>query len=302
MKNKLKAFSLIELSIVILIIGVLIAGVTQASRLVKQSKLTTARTLTQSAPVAGIRGLLLWLETTQEKSFRPSETDDKDQLTAWYDSNPQLTNANTFSTTASANITYLANSAINSLPAVLYSAAATTGSAFSGTVISAPYNSYTIFYVARSTNLAAANTIFYNGVAGTNGFGVSLTSAGLNSFSYSAATAVNGTATSTANQATADIYCITTAPQSVDGVIVAEPVIQSFKNGVIDINSTTTTASWVVPTGNFFIGNSSATGAADEFVGEIAEIIMFDSVLSKSDRQEVERYLSRKFAINIVQN
>ena len=38
-----KAFSLIELSIVVLIIGILIAGVTQGSRLVRQSRLSTAQ-------------------------------------------------------------------------------------------------------------------------------------------------------------------------------------------------------------------------------------------------------------------
>jgi prepilin-type N-terminal cleavage/methylation domain-containing protein len=59
MKNQSKAFSLIELSIVILIIGILIAGVTQGSRLVRESKITTAVTLTQSAPIASVKDLVL---------------------------------------------------------------------------------------------------------------------------------------------------------------------------------------------------------------------------------------------------
>jgi len=44
--NRLLAFSLIELSIVVLIVGILIAGVTQGSRLIRESKVKTARTLT----------------------------------------------------------------------------------------------------------------------------------------------------------------------------------------------------------------------------------------------------------------
>ena len=48
-KNLHKAFSLIELSIVVLIIGILIAGITQGSRLVRQSRLVVARSLTQNA-------------------------------------------------------------------------------------------------------------------------------------------------------------------------------------------------------------------------------------------------------------
>ena len=41
-KNSKLAFSLIELSVVILIIGVLVLGVTQGSRMMKQSKITAA--------------------------------------------------------------------------------------------------------------------------------------------------------------------------------------------------------------------------------------------------------------------
>ena len=69
MKNLKSGFSLIELSIVVLIIGIIIAGITQASRLVRVSKLSSARTLTQSSPVAGISDLVAWWETTLEKSI-----------------------------------------------------------------------------------------------------------------------------------------------------------------------------------------------------------------------------------------
>ena len=104
MKKKYSAFSLIELSIVILIIGVLIAGVTQASRLVRQSKLTTARTLTQSSAVNSIKGLLLWLEPTMDNSFKSSETTDANPITTWYDINPQVSLPNTFTSNSSSTL------------------------------------------------------------------------------------------------------------------------------------------------------------------------------------------------------
>jgi prepilin-type N-terminal cleavage/methylation domain-containing protein len=69
MKYKSSGFSLIELSIVILIIGILIAGVTQGSRLVKQSKVKTAKTLTQSSDAIGINDMVLWLDATNEKIY-----------------------------------------------------------------------------------------------------------------------------------------------------------------------------------------------------------------------------------------
>lgn len=302
MKNKSSAFSLIELSIVILIIGVLIAGVTQASRLVRQSKITTARTLTQSSPVNSIRGLLVWLEPTQESSFKSSESADGTQITTWYDSNPQLTIPNTF-TASSSNITYKATGATNALPAVSF-----TGDAgFTGAYLDSPFSAYTIFYVVRPTSLAssAGNTIFYNGTSGTNGFGSRLvTTTGVTQMFYGvSSTVTSGTAAAAANQGAADIWCVTIAPNSVLGASVANPAVLSYRNGVADITTgTTTTSSWVLPTTNMFIGNISASNATNDFIGEFSEIIVFDSVLKKSDRQEIEKYLSKKYAITITQN
>ena len=48
------AFSLIELSIVILIVGILIAGVTSSSRLVKRMKVITAQNLTLKESAIGL--------------------------------------------------------------------------------------------------------------------------------------------------------------------------------------------------------------------------------------------------------
>ncbi len=61
-----KAFSLIELSVVVLIIGILIAGITQSSRLVRAMKLNTARSLTRSSDVASIKNLTAWFDATAE--------------------------------------------------------------------------------------------------------------------------------------------------------------------------------------------------------------------------------------------
>ena len=58
MKQKItKAFSLIELSIVILIIGILVAGVTQSSRLIKQMRLAMIKSMTLNSPVSSIKDL-----------------------------------------------------------------------------------------------------------------------------------------------------------------------------------------------------------------------------------------------------
>jgi len=87
--NNKKAFSLIELSIVILIIGILVAGITQSSRLIRQMRLSSARSITQSSPVSTIKDLIVWLESTSEKSFDDAEEENGLTVTNWYDLNPQ---------------------------------------------------------------------------------------------------------------------------------------------------------------------------------------------------------------------
>ena len=69
-----KAFSLVELSIVLLIIGVIIAGITSSSLLIDKARLRNARSITQSSPINSIKNLSLWLEPTMENAFATGTT------------------------------------------------------------------------------------------------------------------------------------------------------------------------------------------------------------------------------------
>jgi prepilin-type N-terminal cleavage/methylation domain-containing protein len=64
LKKTKKAFSLLELSITILIIGILLIGVIGAKHLIKKSRISTAQNLTSSAPISGILDNALWLESS----------------------------------------------------------------------------------------------------------------------------------------------------------------------------------------------------------------------------------------------
>ena len=62
--KKLKlAFSLIEISVVILIIGILIAGISQGIDLFADYRFITAKNLTKNSRVGRIEDLEIWLET-----------------------------------------------------------------------------------------------------------------------------------------------------------------------------------------------------------------------------------------------
>lgn len=77
---KKNAFSLIELSIVILIIGILIVGVAQSGSLVGKFRLSSARNLTQNSSVASIPGMIFWVDSVSEKSFDDADQDNTDPV------------------------------------------------------------------------------------------------------------------------------------------------------------------------------------------------------------------------------
>ena len=85
MKNKTSAFTLIELSFVIIIIGILIAGAMTAAALVKKSKISAAQSLTKSSPINGINDIALWIESSAESSFNEKESSNGEAISTWYD-------------------------------------------------------------------------------------------------------------------------------------------------------------------------------------------------------------------------
>ncbi len=322
--SKSKAFSLIELSIVILIIGILVAGITQSSRLVTQMKLSSARSLTTSSPVSSIKGLALWLEPTLEDSFASNESEDAAAITVWNDTNPQTTqplyavaqtgtvadpkaNPHTPPATNPVDIAYEDN-AINGLPAVNFTSSATTYSpgkrlTLSTTYVSGAANYFlftnvnntvppvtssksTTFIVYKKTATTnAPRTLLWNGATKTEGWGYEEITGGFRQFS--------STTPSVGTVAMATIPEIAT--MTINGTGAAPSVyINGSGAGIAGVSTILT------PATGFFIGNANALGTpATPFVGYIAEVIVYDGVLKDSDRKSVEAYLGKKYGIKV---
>ena len=278
--NYPKAFSLIELSIVILIIGILVAGVTQSSRLVKQVRLMSARSLTLSSPVPTIKNLIAWYESTSEKSFNESEASDQSLLSAWFDINVQNSNKNNATQTIDTNKPQYSFDDNTGLPIVKF----TNLDFFNlpdGTV---PFNNtpYTVFLVSRADSMCNCG-ILGSGTYSTNN---------ANAFRYDMANGFNH------YWWLVDLYMpntITLKKLTIIDITYDLAKREGYVDGVLKL---TTPSSNRASTS---INNTIGRTLPGEFlIGSIGEIIIFDRALNTEERKSIENYLSKKWSIKLL--
>lgn len=289
MQNKTisqKAFSLIEVSIVLLIIGILVAGVTQGSRLVRASRLQTAQNLTVNSPVAGIPNLSAWWETSLESSFLAAEAVDSTAISTWYDNNPQSSYKNNLSqTTATNKPTFYENVFNGAIPAIRFDGT-NDFMPFDGTpLIGTPY---TIFIVEQRR---VANAGIMTILGGTNNG----TTNGNMHLGYRSNTTV------THAQFSNDVdYTITAFSSIVPRIHTFWLSTTSGKKYYLNGGTTAdATSAGQTATMVSYSGSSIGRSVWLYYNGDIAEIIIFTRSLKDEERQSIETYLSKKYGIGI---
>jgi prepilin-type N-terminal cleavage/methylation domain-containing protein len=293
--KKHSAFSLIELSIVVIIIGILIAGITQGTRMVKEARLRSARTLTQASPVSGINDLMLWYETSLETSFDNSEQSDGSTISTWYDNNKQAAVKNNATQSTSGYKPLFKTNILNGgIPVVRFDGTDDL-MIFDGSLMAG--NDYTVFVVEQRRSASAKYFI--------GGTGYSVTNSNF-SFGYVAEKEVKiDQVTSVLSYIGSDYGTIATYSSPIPRIHTArlqKSVSMSYwLNGGSSTDATTTTySSALVSYAGAALGRKTNTTPTDVFYnGDLAEIIIFTKALSTEERQAVETYLSKKYAIKI---
>ncbi len=120
-KKNLKAFSLIELSIAILVIGLLIAGITKGSQLYQKVILQTAQNADRDLlfHVKNIGGITAHLNALDENAFLQDELEDGSRISIWRDTKPKNEGVSVSVSHATVGSRpFYKRKAINNLPAV----------------------------------------------------------------------------------------------------------------------------------------------------------------------------------------
>lgn len=287
-KRNYSAFSLIEISIAILIIGILVAAITKGSAVYYNMKHIAAKSITSGSVVNHIKDLHLWYEATLDRSF-DQNYNDGDLVDKWNNINPQQKQQfNLIQNVEQYKPTYLARG-INDLPSLSFN----TDFLAEYLTLNGSYSIFAVFY--RDENGPTEDTILaYNG-------GIHLEIRQENDFLRMLHRTPIGSSGGNNNYSTESLAVkknyIISYIRNFDS---EDPYLKIWFN-----NKDVTPASAIVDIGDFnidlvkfYVGAAYDNGGRP-FVGKIGEIIIFDRAIDQSEIDKVEKYLSQKWAIDL---
>ncbi len=285
-KNKF-AFSLIELSITILIIGLLVAGIIKGTSLYQKIQLTSAQNITSNSPVNRTKDLKMWLETSLKSSF-VAGIKDGNQVSTWLDQKLDVQNKINPTQNTTGNRPIYQENYYNGIPSVK----------FDGANDFLPYNAnflvgsdYTIFVVdIRNSN---KNGNYFLGGTSSSGPNQNLVlgyrfSNTLTQAHYT--NDMNLTPSPTISINKPYIHVISFSKTS-------GKLYRFYQNGYSSTGSAPAQTAALTSYTNASIGRYK--DISDFYSGHILELIMFSRTLKNSERVAIEDYLGQKYSIKI---
>lgn len=251
-----------------------------ATGLVKKSKITAAQSLTKSAPIGGIQDNALWLESSQESSFKDTESSTGDAVTTWYD---QKNSVNKSSVVAVGTGPTYSNT-INYIHAVKFSGS--TANYLQVADASFLNNTdYTIVVLEKRQSATAGYFIGDSSVSTANQTLL---------LGYSADASIAH------SQGTGNVYTsnVSTYSSSSDTPRVFTFVSDSvngkktYINRILAAQSSDTTK----------LSNITSLAIGKGYTGEIGEIAIFTRALKAEERKTAEDYLGKKYSTKVNRN
>jgi len=281
-----KAFTLIELALIIALTALLMTFVMKGLDVLKDVRLTKVRTLAKNAPLYHIDDLIIWYETSLEDSFEASQRVEGGNITIWYNRAPIHNRKNSATQDVVANQPkYFQNIFNKVIPAIRFDGNDFMN--FNG--LSLVQSDYTLFFVEQRTS---SNSMAF--IGGTTGSANQNLIAGYRNSS----TLTIDHWSNSMNISVPDFSSPATAMHTFLMSSRAGVGKRYWLNGgsTPDASDSSQTVQLINYQGSA-IGRQSLTPWY--FTGNMAEIIIFNRALEDDERQEVEKYLSEKYQIVI---
>jgi len=288
-KSKTTAFSIVEISVVILIISLLLAGILNGTSLIGDASVATAQKLTTNADVNTMENLTLWLETSFVKSLEGQngvKIENDVKINKWKDISPlkSTTKRFDFIQITEANKPIYKEDVVDGLPMLYFTAdnSLEFNNPQNQNLSLADLmqnNQITIFAVcmfAKSSN--GAKLINFGNVVN---FGYNINKI---SMIFDANNSIESS-----NSLKPETLQMISAVKNINN-------IEFYLNGNIrsTISSSDTTINDINFGSNFSSANKITVG---NFKGWLGEILVFNTALTSKERQQVEQYLLKKWRI-----
>ena len=279
---KKTAFSLIELSVILLVIGVLAAIISKGGSLIYSARISSAQSTTSSSKVSQIDGLVVWYETVMDDSLSSDSRLDNKAVTYWQDISSQLNIAEEKNRLIGPDdndpsivkIAYR-KEGINDLPSLQF----TSSGNFVLTSLAGGVSNLGTVFAVLSPTLPLSGSMTFLDSANSNDNALSLRSS---SFLFE-----SGGSYSIANSfQSGEVYVV--------GLNMSDDV-KLFVNNVDSVGSNT--GSVINGFDGLMVGTDR--GGADNFTGLISEIIIFDRILNVEERRRIMSYLAKKYSVRV---
>ncbi len=317
--KKNKAFSLVEISVVIVIVMIMIAGLIQSSRVIKSMRLTTARSVTQSSAMPWINYIVTWYDATAADAFIDSETDDADLISRWNGAEIRYSDRINLIQVDETKKPTLVSNGMYGLPSVKFDGVDDFMESENPEQSILTYRSATVFVVLEPKTVASTEkrSILYQGSECGREFDLG--------YSFDNVKGNFGLASSSQNcgstnaTTTSFDYVVQNEKMISSIVIYQSPMISGttdnikiFRNGYLQNISKINTGynSPIIESSKkysdisnpIFIGAKKMTNGANPnsfFNGMLGEMIVFNRSLNNEDRKEIEKYLGKKWGIKV---
>jgi type II secretory pathway pseudopilin PulG len=275
-KKSVLAFSLVELSVVMVVIGLLIFATIGGQKIVDLVRISRARQLTNSASFVLKKSLVLWLEPTLRNSF-PVAISNEDTVSQW--NNLADSDINPAQAT-SANRPIFVSDGIGRIPSVRFDGSNDYLEFSANSIVSLNPNKFTIFVVISVSSDASSTKYVFNSLSSGDGYELHLSTS--NQF----VSTISGGSSTASSALSVNIPYILNADYNGSS-------LSSYLN-----NSLVSSSSLSFSRNKSFTPIIGAQGASSNpFTGDISEIIIYDEALSDSERGEIYDYLAEKYKV-----